>query len=78
MSTETLDHVRSQMTSLSGAERAELALELIARLDEPADGGAVQAWDNEITRRISMVRDGEAELLTRDELRRKVRERLGI
>jgi putative addiction module component (TIGR02574 family) len=78
MSTETLDRVRSQMTSLSGAERAELALELIASLDEPADGGAAQAWDNEITRRISMVRDGEAELLTRDELRRKVRERLGI
>lgn len=78
MSTEALNSVRSQMLFLSGAERAELALELIKSLDEAGSHAAKAAWDDELVRRISMVRNGEAELLTREELRHRVKTKLGL
>lgn len=77
MTIETLNRLRTQISTLSTSERAALAHEIIASLDEVRDEAAEQAWDDEILRRLAQVEAGQAELLTRDEFRRKVRERMG-
>lgn len=77
MTTETLNHLRSQISTLSESERAALARELIMSLDDPRDDSVEQAWNDEIVRRVSNVRSGNATLLTREEFRTKMRARLG-
>lgn len=77
MTIETLNRLRTQISTLSTSERAALAHEIIASLDGVRDEAAEQAWDDEILRRLAQVEAGQAELLTRDEFRRKVRERMG-
>jgi putative addiction module component (TIGR02574 family) len=77
MTTETLDHLRSQISTLSESERAALARELIMSLDGPRDDSVEQAWNDEIVRRMSKVRSGKATLLSREEFRSKMRARLG-
>ena len=77
MATETLDHLRSQISALSESERAALARELIMSLDGPRDDSVEQAWRDEIVRRVSKVRSGKATLLSREEFRSKMRARLG-
>ncbi|MDV6317952.1 addiction module protein [Chromohalobacter sp. HP20-39] len=77
MNTETLDHLRSQISTLSESERAALARELIMSLDGPRDDSVEQAWNDEIVRRASRVKSGEATLINREELRSKMRARLG-
>lgn len=77
MATEALERLRSEMMALSETERAELAHELIESLDAPRDNGVEDAWDREILRRISVVDDGQAKLLDRDEFRRRIRAGLG-
>ncbi|PSF14839.1 addiction module protein [Marinobacter shengliensis] len=77
MKTETLDHLRSQISALSESERAALARELIMSLDGPRDDSVEQAWNDEIVRRVSKVKSGRATLLSREEFRSKMRARLG-
>ncbi|WP_282451101.1 addiction module protein [Marinobacter bryozoorum] len=77
MATETLDHLRSQILTLSESERAALARELIMSLDGPHDDSVEQAWNDEIVRRVSKVKSGKATLLSREEFRSKMRARLG-
>jgi putative addiction module component (TIGR02574 family) len=77
MATEALERLRSEMMALSETERAELAHELIQSLDAPRDNGVEEAWDREILRRISVVDDGQATLLDREEFRRRMRARFG-
>lgn len=72
----TLEKVRSEALSLSEPERAELAHSLVASLDGPADPGAEQAWDAEIQRRLSEIDAGTAQLIDREEFRRRMRERM--
>lgn len=76
MATETLERLLSEMLTLSEAERAQLAHELIRSLDTaPPENGVEEAWDREIMRRISVVDTGQAELLDREEFRRRMRAR---
>ncbi len=77
MATEALERLRSEMMTLSETERAELAHELIKSLDAPRDNGVEEAWDREILRRISVVDNGQAKLLDREEFRRRMRARYG-
>ena len=77
MTTEPLDHLRSQISTLSQSERAALAHELIMSLDGPSDDSVEQAWNDEIVRRVSKVKSGNATLLSREEFRSKMRARLG-
>ncbi|XOZ32543.1 addiction module protein [Halomonadaceae bacterium KBTZ08] len=77
MTTKTLDHLRSQISTLSESERAALARELIMSLDGPRDDSVEQAWNDEIVRRVSKVRSRKATLLSREEFRSKMRARLG-
>ena len=78
MTAETLDHLRSQISTLSASERAALARELIMSLDGLCDDSVEQAWNDEIIRRISKVTSGKATLLSREEFRSKMRARLDL
>jgi len=78
MTAETLDHLRSQISTLSESERAALARELIMSLDGLCDDSVEQAWNDEIIRRISKVTSGKATLLSREEFRSKMRARLDL
>ena len=71
MGSPTLEKLRSDALSLSEAERAELAHSLGTSLDGPADPNAESAWDAEILRRLAEIDSGTAELIDRDELRRR-------
>lgn len=77
MTTETLNQLRSQISTLSESERAALARELIMSLDGPRDESAEQAWHDEIIRRVAKVKSGKATLLSREEFRTKMRARIG-
>ena len=76
MATEPLQRLRSEILTLSEAQRAELANDLIQSLDSPRDDGVEDAWDREIVRRIGEIDAGQAELVDRDEFRRRMREKL--
>ncbi len=76
MTTETLNYLRSQISTLSESERAALARELVMSLDGPRDDAVEQAWNDEIIRRVSKVKSGKATLLSREEFRTKMRARL--
>lgn len=76
MGSPTLEKVRSEALSLSESERAELAYNLVASLDGPADPDAEKAWDAEILRRLAEIDSGAAELIDREELRRRMRARM--
>ena len=77
MSTEMMERLRSEALTLSMPERAELAHDLLESLDAPADEGVESAWDEEIIRRIAQIDAGQAKLLSRDEFRRRLQDRLG-
>jgi len=77
MGTETLSKLRSEALSLSEAERAELAHDLVKSLDAPADADAGDAWDREILRRLAEIDAGTAKLIDRAEFRRRIQARLG-
>ena len=75
MATETLERIRSEVLELTEAERAELAHDLIASLDEPRESGVEEAWEREILHRMSLIDSGQAKLLDREEFRQKMRAR---
>jgi len=77
MSTETLHKLRSEVLTLTEAERAELAHELVKSLDGPADANVAEAWDKEILCRLAEIDSGTAKLIDRDEFRRRMQARLG-
>jgi putative addiction module component (TIGR02574 family) len=76
MDSPTLEKVRSEALSLSEAERAELAHNLVASLDGPADPDVETAWDAEILRRLAEIDSGTANLIDREEFSRRMRARM--
>ena len=52
--------------------RAEVAAELLASLDGPADPDAQAAWDSEIDRRIAAIEAGAIRLEPWSEVRRRI------
>jgi len=73
MGSPTLEAVRSDALNLPESERAELAHDLMASLDGPAEPDAENAWDVEILRRLAEIDSGTAELIDREEFRRRLR-----
>ncbi len=59
--TALAEKLKPQLTTLSPADRAELASYLLESLDGPADPGAAQAWEAELIRRAEEVRSGRAQ-----------------
>jgi putative addiction module component (TIGR02574 family) len=54
------------------ADRAELASELLASLDGPADPDAKEAWDAEIRRRLASLDAGTATIEPWDDVKKRV------
>lgn len=57
---------------LDSAARAELAAELLASLDGPADPDAERAWDAEIVRRIEAIEAGTIRLEPWEQVKRRI------
>lgn len=68
----TVEKVRSEALSLSEVERAELAHNLVASLDGPADPDVETAWDTEILRRLAEIDSGTANLIDREKFRQRM------
>ncbi len=62
----------SEALTLPTDERAELAAELIASLDGPADPDVESAWAAEIERRAAKVLSGESKGTPWEEVRRRI------
>ena len=70
--------VLAEALRLDPDSRAELAAELLASLDGPADPDAEVAWTAEIERRVAAIEAGTANLEPWEDVRRRIeREILG-
>ena len=70
--TKGVQIVLADALRLAPEARAELAAELLASLDGPADADAEAAWNIEIERRIEAIESGEIELEPWEELRHRI------
>ena len=60
--TKAAEAVLADALQLDADARAELAAEILASLDGPADPDAVAAWATEIQRRVAAIESGTARL----------------
>jgi putative addiction module component (TIGR02574 family) len=72
----TADTILGTALELPAEERAWLASELIASLDENQDSDVEAAWATEIERRIGEVESGNAETASWEEARARIRAKL--
>ena len=72
MADSKLEKIRSEALRLPKSERAQLAHSLVLSLDGPADSDAETGWDREVRRRVDEIEAGTAELIDREELRRRM------
>jgi putative addiction module component (TIGR02574 family) len=70
--TNTASALLADALRLSEAARAELAAELLASLDGPADTDAQQAWETEIGRRIAAIESGSVAPESWDDVKHRV------
>ena len=70
------DSILDTALALPPNERAWLASELIASLEEEKDSDVEAAWASEIERRIDEIESGEAELSSWEEARTRIRTKL--
>lgn len=70
--TKPMATVLADALRLDDDARAELAAELLASLDGPADPNAQGAWDAEIERRVAAVEAGTVVLEPWDQVRRRI------
>lgn len=76
MTSLALDHVRSKALDLPERERAELAHDLLASLDGPADEDAEGAWATEIESRVAELDSGKVEPIAAEEVARRITRRV--
>ena len=57
---ETVEKLKEQIEILTNRERAEIARFAIRSLDHEVDDDADAAWEEELARRVSDIRDGRA------------------
>ena len=72
MSSTTLQRALGLALKLPENERAALVHDLIASLDGPADAGAQQAWEAEITKRLAELKTGNARTVDAGEALRRI------
>lgn len=70
--TKAAQAVLADALRLDADARAELASELLASLDGPADADAEAAWDAEIERRIHAIEAGEIRLEPWESVKRRI------
>lgn len=76
MSTQAFVSAKEMALSLSEAERARLASDLVASLDGPPDADAFEQWEQEIYRRLKQIDEGTATFVSLDEVRALIRKRI--
>ena len=72
----TADSILGTALSLPADDRARIAAELIASLDEGEDADVETAWAAEIDRRIAEIESGEVETVSWEEARARIRSKL--
>ena len=72
--TEAVEQLKSQVSTLSTAERADLAYFLLTSL-ESQEEGVEEAWREEIARRVAEIRSGRAVGRPIEEVLTELRER---
>ena len=70
--TKPVNSVLADALRLDDDSRAELAAELLASLDGPADPDAAAAWDAEIERRIEAIETGDVALEPWETVRQRI------
>ena len=65
--------VLEEALKLSPNERAEVAEQLIASLEEAPDTDVEQAWQEEVQRRLQQVERGEVKTIPWEEVQRRLR-----
>ncbi|NGZ96974.1 MAG: addiction module antitoxin RelB [Nitrospira sp. WS110] len=71
--TDKTQVIVEQALKLSPNERAEVAEQLIASLDEALDTGVEQAWQEEVQRRLGQIERGEVKMIPWEEVQRRLR-----
>jgi putative addiction module component (TIGR02574 family) len=72
----TVTELTEQALGLSESERAELAHRLLLSLDDVAEEGVEEAWEEEIARRVERVRNGTAKGRPAEDVLGDIRARL--
>ena len=70
--TKTVEAVLADALRLDLDARAELAAELLASLDGPADPDAEAAWEVEIERRVAAIEAGTMKLEPWEDVKRRI------
>lgn len=70
--TKAAEAVLAKALQLDVKARAEIASELLASLDGPADPGAEQAWAVEIERRVKALETGTEPLESWNDVKRRI------
>lgn len=70
--TDKTQVIVEQALKLSPNERAEVAEQLIASLDEALDTGVEQAWQEEVQRRLGQIERGEVKMIPWEEVQRRL------
>ena len=70
--TKAAESVLADALRLDAGARAELAAELLASLDGPADPDAATAWDEEIHRRVDALEAGTENLESWESVKRRI------
>jgi putative addiction module component (TIGR02574 family) len=74
--TKPMASVLAEALRLDDDARAELASELLASLDGPADPNAEKAWDDEIERRIAAIEAGTMPLEPWERVRQRIERKI--
>ena len=69
------DMIIEQALELDEKDRARVAHELLRSLDGADESGSVDAWTEELRRRVKEIEDGSVEVLSLDEVKRRMAER---
>jgi putative addiction module component (TIGR02574 family) len=71
--TQKLQVVLEEALKLTAHERAEVAEQLIASLEEGLDTDVEQAWQEEVQRRLQQIERGEVTTISWEEVQRRLR-----
>jgi putative addiction module component (TIGR02574 family) len=66
--TISVEELVKRARALSPQDRARLAEELLASLDEESDADAEAAWEQEIARRVDEIKAGRATLIPAEQV----------
>lgn len=76
MTATNLENILEQAKALSESDRARLAHDLLATLDGQPDTDVSTAWELELKRRLAEVKEGTAKTISREELTRRLQDRI--